>query len=182
MSHFNLTIDEITFKAACKNKTSAQRKIYELFSRPVYNLVLTITHHQSDALDISQEVFIKVFTKFTQNKSRDSLGFWIRKITINTTLTFIKKNAHLITNVNFKERIIDTDNIEIMSSLEFALSKLSVISRSILWMYEVEGMSHQEIADLHGKSISFSKTHLSRAKQMAQLYLTQKEGGYEAVN
>lgn len=181
MSYFNLTIDDFTFKAACKNKTAAQKRIYELFSMPVYNLVFRITHNKSDALDISQDVFVKVFTKISQNKSHELLGFWIRKISINTTLSFIKKNSHLITNVDFKEKIIDTDVNETLSSLEFALSKLPSISRSVLWMYEVEGMSHQEIADLHGKTVSFSKTHLSRAKQIAQKYLTQKGGGYEAV-
>jgi len=181
LSHFNLQIDDFTFKAACKNKTAAQKRIYELFSTAVYNLVFRITHNKSDALDISQDVFIKVFTKIKQNKSQESLGFWIRKISVNTTLSYIKKNSHLITNVDFKEKVIDTDVNETMSSLEFALNKVPAVSRSILWLFEVEGMSHQEIAKMHGKTVSFSKTHLSRAKQVAQKYLTQKGGGYEAV-
>jgi RNA polymerase sigma-70 factor (ECF subfamily) len=181
LSHFNQTIDDLTFKAACKNKTAAQKRIYELFSTPVYNLVFRITHNQADSLDLSQDIFIKVFTHIAQNKSQDLLGFWIRKISINTTLSFIKKNSHLITNIDFKEKIIDTDVNETMSSLEFALSKLSETSRSILWLYEVEGMTHDEIAKLHGMTVSFSKTHLSRAKKQAQKYLTQKGGGYEAI-
>ena len=181
MSHFNLQIDDFTFKAACKNKTAAQKRIYELYSTAVYNLVFRITHNKSDALDISQDVFIKVFTKIKQNKSQELLGYWIRKIAINVTMSFLKKNAHLITNVDFKEKVIDTDVNETMSSLEFALSKVPAVSRSILWLYEVEGLSHQEIADIHGKTVSFSKTHLSRAKQVAQKYLTKKGGGYEAV-
>lgn len=181
MSHFKQTIDELTFKAACNNKVAAQKKIYELYSTPVYNLVFRITHNQADALDISQDVFVKVFTKISQNKTQDLLGFWIRKISLNTTLSYIKKNSRLITNINFKEKTVDNNFNETMSSLEFSLSKLSPISRSVLWMYEVEGMSHQEIADFHGKTVSFSKTQLSRAKQMAQQYLTQKGGGYEAV-
>ena len=181
MSHFSKIIDDITFRAACKNKSGAQKKIYELYSMPVYNLVYRITHNQADSLDVSQDIFVKVFTNLAQNKSQESLGFWIRRIAINTTLSFLKKNAHLITNVDFKEKIIDTDFNETMSSLEFAMSKLSAISRSVLWMYEVEGLSHQEIADFHGKTISFSKTILSRAKQKAQQVLTQEGGGYEAI-
>lgn len=181
MSHFNQTIDELTFKAACKNKTAAQKRIYQIFATPVYNLVFRMTHNQADALDICQDVFVKVFSKLSQNKSQEILGFWIRKISINTTLTYIKKNAQLITNIDFKEKSIETNINETLSSLEFALAKLPVLSRSILWLYEVEGMSHQEIADLHGKTISFSKTHLSRAKQLAQKYLTSQGGGYEAV-
>ncbi|VAW39666.1 hypothetical protein MNBD_GAMMA01-334, partial [hydrothermal vent metagenome] len=167
--------------AACKNNTSAQQRIYETYSTPVYNLIYRITHNKTDALDITQDVFIKVLTKISQNKSSELLGFWIRKIAINTTLTFIKKNSQLITNVDFKEKVIDFDLNETMSSLEFALSKMPAISRSILWMYEVEGMTHQEIATLHGKTVSYSKTHLSRAKQIAQKYLTQKGGGYAAI-
>lgn len=181
MSHFNQTIDEVTFKAACQNKTAAQKRIYELFSTPVYNLVFRITHNQADALDISQDVFVKVFIKIGQNKSQELLGFWIRKVAINTTLSFIKKNSKLITNINFKEKTIENDINETLSSLEFSMSKLSATARSILWMYEVEGMSHQEIADLHGKSVSFSKTQLNRAKQLAQHVLTQQGGGYEAI-
>lgn len=180
MSHFNLKIDQITFKSACKNNTAAQKVIYEVFSTPVYNMVFRMTHSQSDSLDIVQDVFVKVFTKINQNKSSDLLGFWIRKIAINTTLSFIKKNERLITNIDFKENSTDRDMNETRSSLEYALSKLSNVSRSILWMYEVEGFSHQEIADLYGKTVSYSKSHLSRAKQVAQKYLKQKCGGYEA--
>ncbi len=180
VSHFNLKIDEVTFKSACKNNTAAQKVIYETFSTPVYNMIFRMTHSQSDALDIVQDVFIKVFTKIHQNKSCDLLGFWIRKIALNTTLTFIKKNAQLITNVDFKENSVDKDINETRSSLEYALGKLSNVSRSILWMYEVEGLSHQEIADLYGKTVSYSKSHLSRAKKVAQKYLKQKCGGYEA--
>ncbi|MCF6288810.1 MAG: sigma-70 family RNA polymerase sigma factor [Proteobacteria bacterium] len=181
MSHFNQTIDVITFKAACRYNTAAQKHIYEVFSSAVYNLVFRITLNEADALDISQDVFIKVLTKIKQNKSPDLLGFWIRKIALNTTLTYINKHSRLITNINFQEQTIDSDINETLSSLEFALAKLPTISRSILWMYEVEGMSHQEIADIYGKSISFSKTHLSRAKNLAQSFLISQTGGYEAV-
>ena len=180
MSHFKSNIDEVTLKAACKNNAVALKKIYQAFSTPVYNLIFRITQNQADALDISQDVFIKVLTKLPQNKSPQLLGFWIRKITLNTTMTYLKKNTRLISNINFKEKSIDTNTTEIMSGLEFALSKLSAISRSVLWLYEVEGMSHQEIAELHGKTVSFSKTHLSRAKQTAQKYLTGERGGYKA--
>ena len=181
MSHFNTTISPMIFKAACHNKAYAQEIIYQKFSTSVYNIILRITHNKTDALDLTQDVFIKVFTKIEQSKSPELLGFWIRRISINTTLSYIKKNAKLITNIDFKEKAIDKDVNETMSSLEYALSKLPAIARSILWMYEVEGMSHAEIANIHGKTISFSKTQLSRAKQMAQKYLTQKGGGYEAV-
>ena len=96
-------------------------------------------------------------------------------------MSFLKKNAKLITNINFKEKTITTNPVEITSSLEFALSQLPQVSRTILWLYEVEGLSHKEIAGSYGKTVSFSKTHLSRAKSLALSYLTTKGGGYEAI-
>ncbi|MCF6288357.1 MAG: sigma-70 family RNA polymerase sigma factor [Proteobacteria bacterium] len=181
MSYFELTIDEMTFVAAKKNKTAAQRKIYDLYSQSIYNLCTRVLNNEADALDITQEVFIKIFLKIDQCKSTEVFGAWVRKITINMSLSYIKKNARLITNVNFKEKTITNNSIEITSSLEYALSKLPTIPRTILWLYEVEGLSHQEIADNYGKTISFSKTNLSRAKALALSYLTTKGGGYEAI-
>jgi len=181
VSYFELTIDEITFIAAKKNKADAQRKIYDLYSRSIYNLCLRMLNNEADALDITQDVFIKVFSKIEQCKSTKIFGAWVRKITINLSLSYIKKNSKLITNINFKEKTITPNSIEVTSSLEYALSKLPIIPRTILWLYEVEGLSHQEIADNYGKTVSFSKTHLSRAKALALSYLTTKGGGYEAI-
>ncbi len=181
MSYFKATIDEITFKAAKKNKTAAQRKIYDLYSRSVYNLSLRMLNNEADALDITQDVFIRVFSKVEQCKSLELFGIWVRKITINLSLSFLKKNAKLITNINFKEKTITSNSVEITSSLEYALTQLPLVSRTVLWLYEVEGLTHQEIADNYGKTVSFSKTHLSRAKSLALSYLTTKGGGYEAI-
>jgi RNA polymerase sigma-70 factor (ECF subfamily) len=47
--------------------------------------------------------------------------------------------------------------------LERALARLPAIARAIVWMHDVEGLSHEEIAALFGRSISFSKSRLSRA-------------------
>ncbi len=180
LSHFNITIDEITFKAACRGKTNAQRKIYELFATPVYNLAYRMTYNSSDAMDITHDVFLKIFQKITQNKDPKVFGFWVRKITLNTTLTLIKNNERVITTVDFKEKTIHADRNETLSSLEFAFNQLPKTSRTVLWLFEVEGMSHEEIAKIYGKSTSFSKTHLYRAKNLAQSLLTSKAGGYES--
>lgn len=179
MSHFNLKIDDLSFKSACKKKTSGQRQVYELFIQPVYNLILRMTQNQADALDISQDTFIKVFAKINQIKSQEMLGFWIRKIAINTTFSYMKKNKDIITNVDFKEKSYTSNSYENITSIEFALSKLTSDSRTVLWLYEVEGMTHEEISKQFGKSVSFSKSQLSRAKKTAQKYLTQKGAGYE---
>ena len=49
--------------------------------------------------------------------------------------------------------------------LEAALDRLSPVARSVLWLHEVEGYTHQEIGEMMGKTASFSKSQLSRAHQ-----------------
>ena len=85
-------------------KSSGQKTIYQTFVQPVYNLVYRITQNQADSLDITQDTFVKVFAKIKQIKSEDMLGFWIRRVALNTALSFLKKNRHLITNIDFKEK------------------------------------------------------------------------------
>ena len=49
--------------------------------------------------------------------------------------------------------------------LDAALASLPAISRTVVWLHDVEGFTHREIADLMGKTESFSKSQLSRAYQ-----------------
>ena len=55
--------------------------------------------------------------------------------------------------------------------LDAALAELPPVSRAVVWLHDVEGYTHREIADLMGKSESFSKSQLSRAYQRLRPYL-----------
>jgi RNA polymerase sigma-70 factor (ECF subfamily) len=46
--------------------------------------------------------------------------------------------------------------------LDRALAKLSPVTRAVVWLYDVEGWSHEEIARAFGRSVSFSKSQLAR--------------------
>ena len=60
--------------------------------------------------------------------------------------------------------------------LERALESLPESARIVVWLYDVEGMSHQEIADLFGRSVSFSKSRLARAHQSRRVWLETNGG------
>ena len=57
-----------------------------------------------------------------------------------------------------------SDQVGLAMDLESALAVLGAEDRTIVWLHDVEGYNHREIADLFGKTESFSKTRLSRAR------------------
>ena len=75
-------------------------------------------------------------------------------MTIGEEMTFESRGAPL--NSNRQDQAMD---------LDAALANLPEVSRTVVWLHDVEGFTHKEIAELMGKTESFSKSQLSRAYQ-----------------
>lgn len=128
-----------------------------------------------------QNAFIIAFQKISQWSGEVAFGFWLRKITVNQCLDLIKKNHKQLT-VESQQHVVSTAaiNYDMQHDANYLLSQLPPISRSILWLYEVEGLTHQEIADMYQMSASFSKSQLSRSKQLLRNLLTSHESSRKA--
>lgn len=176
MSYFNQTIDDITKAQVSKGKQKACRQVYDAFSTPVFNLAFKMLQNREDASDVMQNAFITAFQKISQWSGDVAFGFWLRKITVNQCLDLIKKNHQQMTMVSQEQvNSLAGINYDMQHDANYLMSQLPPISRSILWLYEVEGMTHQEIADVYQMSPSFSKSQLSRSKQLLQKWLQNQE-------
>ncbi len=82
-------------KEALKLKPEAQRQLYEHFAPAMLGVCFRYTKSISDAEDILQEGFIKVFKYLHQFKSEGELGAWIRKVMVNTALNYLKKTGSI---------------------------------------------------------------------------------------
>lgn len=163
-----------------KGKQRACRQVYDAFSTPVFNLALKMLQNREDAFDVMQNTFITAFQKTAQWSGEVAYGFWLRKIVINQCLDQIKKNHKQLT-VESQQMAQQADGISYDKQYDanYLLSQLPPLSRSILWLYEVEGLTHQEIADLYQMSTSFSKSQLSRSKQLLHKWLQNQENQNE---
>ena len=114
---------------------------------------------------------------------------WIKKICINKSLMRLRRAGRFV-----EQRLEDSDEIEPVPSLRFAfelepsmpdpdmelaLHKLNSLARIVVWLHDVEGYTHEEIAQLLGKTVSFSKSQLSRAHARLRRWL--KEGARESA-
>ncbi len=148
----------------------AQTLLYKKHSPKMFGICMRYAKNNTDAEDILQEGFIKVFRYLNDYRGDGSFEGWMRRIMITTSLNFYKKK-------NLLKNDIDLDRLKInLSSSPEAISNmtmdelLSLIQklpsgyRTVFNLNTIEGYTHQEISELLNISINTSKSQLSRAK------------------
>jgi RNA polymerase sigma-70 factor (ECF subfamily) len=176
MSKFvDIQIDPGIVKRAARGDAKAHEIIYRAYSSPVYSVCLRFTRIPAQAEDLLQETFIEVIRSIAKFRGEAPLGIWIRRVAISKALMFLRSAWHQ------RGQSLDDDWEEMMTGsqlghgsptqpeqaidLDAALGNLPAVSRTVVWLHDVEGYTHKEIAALLGKSESFSKSQLSRAYQ-----------------
>ena len=156
----------------------------------VYGIIYNMTSNREDASDLSQEAFIKTFQSIHRFNGQCSFFTWLYRIAINSTLTQLRKarlrSFFSLERINSDEpvsrEIIDalTDNTgadrdtfvhELQEKLNDALQKLSIKHRTVVTLFEIDGLSHQEIAEVMDCSVGTVRSRLHYAKQLLQAEL-----------
>jgi len=165
---FGQQIDQSLIAKAQTGDVIAMETIYKHYAKPCYLLAMRITANPTASQDIVHEVFVKVIRKVSQFKANGNFAGWVRQIAVNESIDFIKRNTRIHEQVEFKDEIETTGYFEsqwwdTIKDLDKLTSRLSDNARAVLFLHELEGFSHKEIAALFGKTESFSKQSLSRA-------------------
>jgi len=177
-----------------KGDDQAYRVLIDQYGDLVYNTALSLIQVESDAQDITQDVFIQVFQSISGFQKNSSLKTWIYRITVTKSLDEIKKNkaakrGSFLTRVfkNKEERTmpdiphffhpgIELEQKENAAALFMAIEKLPENQRVAFTLHKVEQLSYKEIADIMNASVSSVESYIFRAKQNLRQYL---EGYYK---
>lgn len=153
----------------------AHEIIFRTYSAPVYSLMARMTGSTATADDLLQETFIEVIRSIGSFRGDASLATWIRKIAVSKCLMHLRSawnnRATLFRDLGDGQTeyepavAADTPLTLVQMDLERALARLSDTARVVVILHDVEGYTHREIAELLGKSVSFSKSQLARAHQ-----------------
>jgi len=176
MSKFtDIQIDPAIVKRATRGDAKAHEIIYRAFSAPVYSVCLRFTRVPAQAEDLLQDTFIEVIRSIGQFRAEAPLGIWVRRIAISKALMFLRSAWHKrgqSLDDDWEEMTFESRGAPLNSTrqdqamdLDAALANLPEVSRAVVWLHDVEGFTHKEIAELMGKTESFSKSQLSRAYQ-----------------
>ncbi len=174
MSKFTeIDIDSGVIRRAARGDAHAHAILYRAFSSPVYSICLRFTRVPAQAEDLLQETFMEVIRSLPSFRGEAPVGSWIRRIAVTKALMFLRSAWHS------RGQSLDDDWEEVTPGraggvpaepgdaldLDAALASLPAVGRTVVWLHDVEGFTHKEIADFMGKTESFSKSQLSRAYQ-----------------
>ena len=132
--------------------------------------------NKSDAEDIFQEGFLKVFENIRQLRNPEVVEWWMKKIFINEAFKFYKKQTglYLVDDITLLENnMSDNFNDDILNKMETdeltrIIQNLPERMRMVFNMHIIEGFSHQEIANMLEISVGTSKSHLHDARKQLQ--------------
>lgn len=176
MSKFaDIEIDPGIVGRAAAGDGKAHELIYRAFATPVYSICLRFTKSPAHAEDLVQETFIEIMRSIAAFRGEAALGSWIRRIAVTKSLMFLRsawtKRGQALSDdwddVTAGEAVSHgiSSHPDDAIDLDAALANLPDVSRAVIWLHDVEGFTHKEIAGLMGKTESFSKSQLSRAYQ-----------------
>ena len=157
-------------KDCLKLKPEAQRMLYEHFAPLMLGVCFRYTKSMDDAEEVLQEGFVKVFARLNQFKGDGEFSGWIRKIMVNTALTYLKTNQRYRYDLSYDEtllHLVSTENPAVdLETKELAelIRQLPTGFQTIFNLYAVEGYKHAEIASMLGISEGTSRSQYARAR------------------
>jgi len=168
-------LDEILVRRARSGDLEALEKVYRAFEGPVYSLAWRICRSAHDAEDVTQETFLEVLKSIHRYRGEGPLAAWIKKVAASKALMKLRQRKHRYAEEPFDEVGSPPERAAAAATpaeagrtgermdLESALARLSDTARAVVLLHDVEGRTHQEIAAMMGRTVSFSKSQLARA-------------------
>ena len=157
-------VPDVIVARAQAGDEEALEALFRAFETPVYNLVRRILRRPEDAEDVLQETFLEVVRNIKQYRGEGHLWGWIRRIATTKALMRIRRDQiRQADSLDEEPRGKPGIHVGANIDLERAFEQISETSRAVVWLHDVEGYTHEEIAEQMGKTVSFSKSQLARA-------------------
>ena len=155
----------------------------------VYGVIYNMAANREDAADLTQDAFIKAFQSIHRFQGQSAFFTWLYRIAVNSTLTHLRK-ARLRSFFSFEKIHEDDKSAEVINQLtdkkgadrelfvkelqeklNEAMLKLSIKHRTVVTLFEIDGLSHEEIAEVMDCSVGTVRSRLHYAKQLLQAEL-----------
>jgi RNA polymerase sigma-70 factor (ECF subfamily) len=163
-------VPEAVWQRACVGEEAARQLIYAAVAPATLALIRRLIGNRSASEDVFQDTMMILFERLTEFRREAPLGAWLRQIAISRCLMQLRSPWRRV--LTCLESGADGEPPAYPATaallpeaidMERALATLAPTARAVVWMFEVEGYSHAEIAEAFGRSVSFSKSQLARA-------------------
>lgn len=169
-----------------KGDEEAFAALVRLCERKVYNLALRYTNNEADALDVSQEVFLRVFRALPGFKGDSSLTTWVYRIAVNTSIDLSRRRSRRaessLTETDEEGRETELPDLryspeaeygrtELREAIKAAIAALDSDYRAVIILRDVNGLSYGEISEALALSEGTVKSRIFRAREKLRVPL-----------
>ncbi len=167
----DIALPDAVVAAARTGDSTALEAVYAATAGAVYTLLRRLVRRPAIAEELLQETFVDVLEHIGAYEARCPLPAWIRAIAVNRALMYLRSPWHrglewLDKDPGGADRLPATRSdahAPLDTGLERTLMTLPAITRAVVWLHDVEGLTHADIGFALGRTPSFSKSQLSRA-------------------
>jgi RNA polymerase sigma-70 factor (ECF subfamily) len=163
--------DELVRRAQAGDQT-AFRDLYHQLAGRVYALCLRLTGDAGAAEERTQDVFVRAWDKLRSFRGESAFSSWLHRLAVNVVMnerrTTIRREQRVtpMATPEVLERGKGEPTVGLSIDLERAIAGLPEGAREVFVLYDIEGYSHGEIAELTGIAEGTSKAQLFRARQL----------------
>ncbi len=177
-------------RRARQGDLAAYDDLVRRYQERIYATVYHMTANHEDANDLAQEAFIKAFQALRSFKGGSSFYTWVYRIAVNKTINFLKQRKNkaqlslddldfnaehdpdLVALISDKTPRREANLSELQEKLNVAMQRLSEPHRLVVTLHDIQGLSHEEIADIMDCNIGTVRSRLFYARQQLQAYLS----------
>ena len=171
--------EETLIEQAKDGDQDAFAELVGRYEKRVYHFILKSLRNAEDAMDLSQETFLRVYRSLSLFRGQSSFSTWIFSISHNLCIDFVRKQKRRGRDIpalnedspemqNLADDRYDpsktVEKRETVREIDRALSAISPDLREIFLLREVAGLSYQEIADTLDIELGTVKSRLARAR------------------
>lgn len=167
--------------------------LVERYQDRIYSAVRNYVSNPDDAVDITQDAFVKAYAKLQSFDAGSAFYTWLYRIAINSAIDFLRRRKsrptdslddEKFTEIGFEPASKDmrTDPLRVATlheqtrTLREAIGRLSEKLRSVLVLHDIEGLSQEEVAEILGVPVGTVKSRVSRARAELKTLLDRQLG------
>jgi RNA polymerase sigma factor (sigma-70 family) len=176
---------EKVLKRCSRGDLNAQEHLFKQYYGYVMSISLRFSSCRDDALEITNDSFLKIFKNIESHQVDKEFKAWVRRIVVNTAIDHYRKSKKNEVEISIEEAYNESADESVIDNLNAGeiiklINSLPMAFRYTFTLYEIEGFSHDEIALQLGITTGTSRSNLTRAKKILRQMIL-KNYNYERV-
>lgn len=171
-------VDPRLIRDAQAGNREAMIELLRQIETPVYRTAYYLLGNEQDALDVTQEALLRVFTKLHTYQEKAHFHTWVQRIVTNLCIDLYRRRSDSVMFEACDGSLSDRTSVEeeverldLVADVKEAINRLPLHQRTVVILRYLQDFSYQEIADALNLPLNTVKSHLYRARQQLQVWL-----------